>query len=708
MAVGFRFPPCFSWLSFLLLLTGVRLAATAEEPVEGGSGPVDAVIVVDTSGSMLLTDPQNLRYQGARLFLQFLGKDDQLGVVSFSRTASVLHPLEPFKPEFAQRVSASIEQAGATGEYTDVLAGITAARELLNTSGRPAARRIIVVLSDGKMEPDPSVRTAATAIQDLTERVLPELRAGETQVYTLAFSEQADQALLAEISSATDGLNWFTPRADKIHESFASLFLVVKKPQVLPLTSKGFRIDDEVDEATFYINREGAEGEISIVSPDGEEFGPGKLSEKMRWYSGQKFEVVTIETPASGDWQVRGVTSTDGFATVITDLKLSTSWPASIRVGERQLVEAQLFDAMKPIALPEMSGTVKFAFQITPTDKVSAPVIRDQLFDDGTNGDRIAGDGVLSHSVTLNEPGEYVLVVVAKGPTFQRNQQMPFRVKPRLLTVTVEPPGGDHHKEASEGEGGEDSEHGSGHGHGKHDDQLKVATADDFMVVMVSPEAMSLKELKVHASARDSKQRKFQLPLKRDLRAGERYTFPLALFPEDGDYEVQAGLSGIDRRRGEIGAKAEVLTIRRVKKDGVKPQAEGVLVQVEEEKKPVDTGPGFPWIGILGVTILNGALFFIGSRMVSKLGSTSTVPLSKYSPTNELMSLLEFLEARVSESEIDPSDPLYIAAQEGDMAAAPVDAAKNVLSASPTSAERDGAEAESSPESSNETQGEAE
>jgi hypothetical protein len=87
-----------------------------------------------------------------------------------------------------------------------------------------------------------------------------------------------------------------------------------------------------------------------------------------------------------------------------------------------------------------MGGVVKFGFQIIPTDKVSKPIMQEALYDDGTHGDVVAQDGIYSSATGAIATGAYKLVVVAKGPTFQRSQQIPFTVRPRLVTLELRHP----------------------------------------------------------------------------------------------------------------------------------------------------------------------------------------------------------------------------------------------------------------------------
>ncbi|RMG44734.1 MAG: VWA domain-containing protein [Candidatus Dadabacteria bacterium] len=250
---------CMLVTALFLALPVCLVFAEQRELKSEGFDKVDAVLLLDSSGSMRITDPGRLRDEGAKLFIQFLKFGDRVGIVEFDREGRVIRPLTEFRQDILDSLGYDIGRVGNSGLYTDIYAGLQTARKVLEESPRKDANKIIVLLSDGKMDPDPKNGSAEKLTDKLLNDLLPELKAEGIKVHTLSFSDQADKDLLSQIAAATDGMNWFTPTADKIHESYAELFLVVKKPQIVPLTSKGFRIDPDIQEATFYINRENAQ-----------------------------------------------------------------------------------------------------------------------------------------------------------------------------------------------------------------------------------------------------------------------------------------------------------------------------------------------------------------------------------------------------------------------------------------------------------------
>jgi uncharacterized protein (TIGR03503 family) len=630
---------------------------------------IDAVLLIDASGSMLVTDPLRLRYEGAKLLLQFLGKGDRVGVVAFSENATVVSGLQDFSSDQAGELVSTIQGIKTEGRHTDLLEAVQAGANLLESNAREDAQRLLILLSDGKMEPDPSRGTAMVRTQELVNDILPELKAKEIKIHTLAFSPQADRELLAEISNSTDGLNWFTKEAADLQKSFADLFLAIKRPQVVQLTSKGFRIDDDVEEATFYVNHdEGAT--LTLLTPRNNEISAADAPEWVTWFSGKTFDVITLREPEPGDWQIHGVTTNDGFAAVLTNLKLVTDWPSIIRAEDKILVQARLYESEKPVALPEMSGVIKYAFQIAPTDKISEPIIRDFLNDEGQSGDRVARDGIFSSVVSIADPGEYRLTIVARAPTFQRSQQMPFRVRPRLVTLKIvdphelekhEDPGAEHTKEEAKEENSTEEED-------KKKIPIQKGSGKSVFKVELSAEVSSFRMVDVKLVAKAGDRKRYELPLRRSPSNPLEYEFLAGALPEDGKYLLQAVLKAETKKRQEIEAESKKIIFERslLKSEPEMP----VSVVIRDKEEEVPKPKGFPIIPIAIVTVINAACAFVGLKFLKKIAPRPVSNVARYTPPRELNDVISALTEAASRVEVDFDDPFFEAIKQEEAGAA--------------------------------------
>lgn len=671
-----------------VLVAGFFCSVRAEQrelKTEGNTEKLDAILLLDASGSMRTTDPSRLRDEGAKLFAQFLKQGDRLGILEFSEVVKTVRPLSDYDRAQTEEISRQLAGVGNAGVYTDLLGGIKAAHAELKGKVREDARQIIVVLSDGKMDPDPA-RSSATANSDeLINTELPSLKADGIRVHTLYFSEQADKDLLSEIALGSDGVNWFTPSAEKIHESYADLFLVVKKPQIVPMAGKAFMIDEEIEEATFYINRE--EGAtVTLEGPDGTVLTAASEKEGLKWYTGTKFDVITAEKPAPGKWRITGLANADGFATVLTDLKLITEWPSSFNAKDPILLQARLYEEKKPVTLPAMTGVVKYGFQIIPTDKVSEPILRSFLVDDGESGDKIADDGIYSQKISIDEPGDYKLTIVAKGPTFTRHQQIPFRVKPRLVTLRVVAGSEEHgHAGAAEGtnaeghEGGHDQHgeegeaatghegspqseeaHGEQHAEGDHADSAAgviKGSANDIFEIVLSADAVALKNTEVKLVATDSNRRRFTVPVTRAPGKGETTTYqaPASVLPGSGGFHLQASLTGVTSKKEHIHVESEELSYLKAVSGAVSEEIQELVIA----EKEVATEEGFPVTGLAIISIVNmlcavGILFYL-----KKIISGGSFELPEMPPIEPIRLALAGMQEKLSLTTLDLNDPRF-------------------------------------------------
>ena len=630
--------------------------ADEKELTDNSPEGLDVVLLMDASGSMLNTDPLRLRDQGAKLFLQFLKTGDRLSIVQFAGDAHVLQPLQDYDPAKSADAEATINKVTTDGAYTDLLTGVQAAAEQLQKNGRPNATKLIVLLSDGKMEPNPSVGSSAANTTKLLEDVLPALKQENIKIHTLCFSDQADKDLLAQIAVGTDAVNWFTFNVDKIHESFADLFLVVKKPQVVPLTKKGMLIDGEVTEATFYINRDEG-GETSITIPAGKTWTATNKPPEVKWFRSDKFDVVTVADPQPGTWQITGASTDDGFATVLTELKLITDWPNSLRTDDTVLVQARLYDGDKPVSLSEFTGLVRYAFQITPTDQVSEPIMRELLYDDETHGDKKKGDGIFSNTIQLEQEGEYRMRIVARSPTFEREQNIPFRVRPSLLSVSIGEADESmvpHEEEKDHGEDEEGEEH--------HKEEPKLQVGDKIFKVNLSQEVVGFKNLQISLNAVDEDDHEQELEIQKLGKDGLTYVAAVHGLPHEGKYTVTAKLSAKAKKNEELHVSSKpieyVFGHVVVHEEAHKTEEEHPAA---EEKKPVVVkSKGTPfWMGLMIVTLFNLVSGAVGFFILKKGRTNAAEIVAEYFIPAELSAILAEMNAKVSEGAVNIDDPLF-------------------------------------------------
>ncbi|HKP37651.1 MAG TPA: carbohydrate-binding protein [Pyrinomonadaceae bacterium] len=107
------------------------------------------VLVIDRSGSMSVQERLKFAKIGAFHFANLYGAGDQLGIVSFSTSATVNFPLTPMDAAARTNAQAAVNSLSADGQ-TNIADGLLAALSQLNSGGSCTdCQKTIILLSDG-------------------------------------------------------------------------------------------------------------------------------------------------------------------------------------------------------------------------------------------------------------------------------------------------------------------------------------------------------------------------------------------------------------------------------------------------------------------------------------------------------------------------------------------------------------------------------
>lgn len=167
--------------------------------------PVDAALVIDSSGSMGVNDPQDIRKQAARDFTGALVENlDRASVVDFDGNAVIRQSLT-FDFQAANRSIDSIDSFGGT----NIGAGVAAANREFRRNSNESRAKIAILLTDGRGGGGVSqARTAAE--QNVT-------------IFTIGLSRAADSSKLRQIADETGGNFTQVSRADDLPQIFSRI-----------------------------------------------------------------------------------------------------------------------------------------------------------------------------------------------------------------------------------------------------------------------------------------------------------------------------------------------------------------------------------------------------------------------------------------------------------------------------------------------------
>jgi Mg-chelatase subunit ChlD len=168
------------------------------------SAPVDLVLTIDSSGSMQVNDPQNLRRTASKNFVDSLLEIDRGAVVDFDSFATILQSLTAEHTG----LKLAIDRIDSNGG-TDIGAGVAAALSLLRTGSAPNRGKIILLLTDGQGAYNPGLTATA--------------RSESVRIFTIGLSGGADANLLRSIALGTGGSFHFVSSAADLPQVFRAI-----------------------------------------------------------------------------------------------------------------------------------------------------------------------------------------------------------------------------------------------------------------------------------------------------------------------------------------------------------------------------------------------------------------------------------------------------------------------------------------------------
>ncbi len=410
-----------------LLLTAVLLLGTsllqAQEEV------ADVRILIDVSGSMKQNDPKNLRRPALRLLVGLLPAETRAGVWTFGRYVNMQIPLGQVDAAWKTKARKSSESIGSPGQFTNIEDALTRATADWET---PAVgyRRSVILLTDGMVDISKDSAKNEASRDRILQRIMPQLKAADARVYTIALSKNADHQLMRELAESTGGWYEQVEDADQLQKVFLRIFEKVGKPDTVPLKDNKFSIDDSITEATVLVFHKPDAQPTEVVPPGGKAFAAESKPANVEWHRDQGYDMLTIANPESGEWKIRAELDPENRVMVVTDLKMRTSdLPNRLMLGQTLPFEVSFTDHGKLITKPAFLQVVEVAARQKDADGEREPK---PVLDDGGSEDATEGDGRFSMQFggeSLNS-GRGELVINAEGRTFVREKRMTFEVVP--------------------------------------------------------------------------------------------------------------------------------------------------------------------------------------------------------------------------------------------------------------------------------------
>ncbi|HYA88044.1 MAG TPA: vWA domain-containing protein [Nitrospirota bacterium] len=381
----------------------------------------DIILLIDSSGSMKQSDPGDYRKNAAKLFISLLDKNDRIGVIGFGKSTTLLKPLTQNTRQNRQAFFDAVDKITSKELFTNITEAVLQGLKELEISHR--RNRIMILMSDGRI--DLGSREKDDASQSVLMGILSELARKQIPLYTIAFTQKSDRALLENMAKETGGLFRFAGEDKDVHVIFASIFEKIKSPDAIPFVGESFTIDREIREATVLVTKKPGSA-LSLIDPSGKQHMATAHDAHIAWFESSIFNMITIQYPAAGIWNLKLSMNEGNKVYVITSLHLKSSFGGHDLVeGQTATIDAWLEKSGGAVLERPILENTTFSAAITGPDGKTSTVDLSRTVKPGELRNE---NDVFFGTIPALSPGQYTVNIVATGKTFQRQMTVFFKV----------------------------------------------------------------------------------------------------------------------------------------------------------------------------------------------------------------------------------------------------------------------------------------
>lgn len=549
--------------------------------------PSDVRVLIDVSGSMKQTDPQNLRKPALDLIVRLLPDKSRAGVWTFGNSVNMLMPFKPVDAAWRKQAAAKSNDINSIAMYTNIgkaLEEVSFDKDNLSSEYKTH----IILLTDGVVDIGKDAVGNNSERQRILSKLLPNLKSAGYIVHTIALSENSDVDLLKKLSVATEGVNTLAVSADQLMSVFLKIFDQAVPAERVPLENNGFLVDASIKEFTALIFRKPGEEKTTIVSPEGKEYSATSPSDGINWYRTDKYDLITADAPKAGQWKIKTEIAPQSRVTVVSNLQLVVDpLKTNIHSNESLAVTYSFQENGKTVTDKDFLGLIE----------ANAIVAKDKTEENSTTSFTLSpppADGFFHQTLTsFTNVGDYEVHIYVDGKTFKREFKHSLAVRDSLMVL----------------------EKSNATVDGKMTYTYKVSTDEKIV---------DLKKTQVSVSIKNSQKNDMEKSL--NLVEGNHWEFSFSPVQE-GDYTVDIHAQGelLDGSKLDETLHADNFTYAHKKAEEHSSEAAAAPVVTEQPKPTEESSNLILYISIAVGNLLLIALgvlaykFFIGGKAKDEL-----------------------------------------------------------------------------------------
>lgn len=426
---------CFAFMLLSLLLF-LPTQASDTKPLNSKSPKKSKIktindlrVIVDISGSMKKTDPQNLRRPAVRLLAGLIPDGSRAGIWNFGKQVDMsvkIGAVDNAWRELARKQSKKINSAGL---YTN----IEGAMRKVSFDWKkedPRYKRNIILLTDGHVDVSKDDKLDKASRKRILKEILPQLEKAKVRIHTIALSDDVDEALLSTLSAYTDGLYKKVDNADDLQKLFLQMLEQSVQLDSLPIKDNQFNVDASINDMTLLVFNKNKLQPTVIESPDNKKWNEKSHPKKVKWFSDEGYDLITIKKPEKGQWKIQAPTDPNNRVVVATNLKLKLNdIPGYLMLGDTLKVTAHLSEDGKPLTDKRLLSKFKFVLnrESEQSSETRYPLMKSESDE-------------FSYTVQLSpkfKEGNNEVVIRAISPTAEREIRKQFKVYTTPAKISV-------------------------------------------------------------------------------------------------------------------------------------------------------------------------------------------------------------------------------------------------------------------------------
>jgi Mg-chelatase subunit ChlD len=372
----------------------------------------DVRLLIDVSGSMRQSDPQNLRAPALDLMVQLLPEGSRAGVWVFGQYVNMVVDHGEVNEQWRQQALQAVEEISNFGLLTNIPDALEMATFDIERLG-DRYHTSIILLTDGKVEVSESATDNRRAALDLLENVAPGLRDRGVTVHTIALSGEADWEFLRSLAQVTGGLAERAESAEQLSAVFLQALDIAAPTEQVPLLGGEFLVDESVEEFTVLVFPDADTEGVTLLDPAGNALQRETVPAGTNWYHHDRFELITVSDPQDGEWRIVAPGSI-ARVNVISHLSLELDrLPTTMPSGHKPEFGMRLVDSDVVIADQDLLQLLTVSVKIVSAD--------DRKWELTLTGEEADSSGEFRIELPmLAEAGRYELVLHVDGRSFQR------------------------------------------------------------------------------------------------------------------------------------------------------------------------------------------------------------------------------------------------------------------------------------------------